>query len=150
MIEHLCPKCGFVWEDDGHAPTTDLKKAVADHLAGNVDSVFGAMLKIREPELRAKMERVQAACEPEDLVRFRRKKLLTQPIEVGAIYCWEPDAMVACEILKVTRIEHRENGDVFVWSMSPSYPREFNNDMSRCREAFVRSWLTLLPNGSVV
>lgn len=145
MAECLCPKCGYVWDHDGVPPTDEMKRAVRAHLDGEADSVVSAIMEGRRPELEAKQARVIGFCEPEDLARYRADDLLVSITE-GDIYAWEPGKLWAADLVQVLRIEHRDNGDIFVWTKSPGEQRELYNDFSRCQEAFVRTNLKHLPD----
>lgn len=145
MTECLCPKCGYVWDHDGVAPTAEMKAAVLSHLAGGAPSVLDALMKARHPQLEIKRARVQSFCDPADLERFRKTALL-KTIKKGEIYCWEPDSLWCADLVQVLRIEDRKNGDCFVWTTSPNDVREIFNDYSRCQEAFVKSTLKALPD----
>lgn len=148
MSECICPKCGYVWNFDGVPPSSLMKRAIADHIAGKADSVVSAAQVILNTSLRTRMLRIQQYCDLKDLQRFRSNVLMPKSkIFVGGIYCWEPDTWEfgAVNVVEVTKIEHRPNGDVFVWTKSPGEQQEFYNDFSRCQEAFVLSNLKLLP-----
>lgn len=147
MSECLCPRCGYIWDNTLPPPSAELKRAVESHLAGEADSVWGALFKQQEPQRRAKRIVVQGYCQPLDLKRYRHKQLLDSVhIYVGGIYCWEPDSLWS-EVLEVTKIKRVEGDpDPLVFTKLPS-GQEVYNDMSRCREALVMSNLRVLPNG---
>lgn len=74
-------------------------------------------------------------CLKEDLERFRKGKLLKGDIKVGQYFEWEPDKPNAAEACMVTKITNEK-----IFTIGNRFgDKEVGNDISRFREAAVRS-----------
>jgi hypothetical protein len=144
-MECLCPKCGFIWDNDGLPVTDEMKDAVRLHLEGKFDSVVGAL--VAGPRFQAKLLAAQAKCDQADLARFKREELYGGPIEEGMIFVWGPLNPFAAELVTICGKRVGEDG-AEIATRSAGDPRIFWNLEQLLRENLVTTPLKIFPGNA--
>lgn len=142
-MECLCPRCGFVWEHDGLPLTPEFKKAVRLYQNGKYDSVLSAL--VDQPEHQARLRKVQALCDPTDLLRAKDPRI-SHPdnLEIGRIYCWAPFNPFAFDVVQVTGFRTTEDGPE-IQTFGIRWPDKYWNLKQMVLENLVDSPLKILP-----
>jgi hypothetical protein len=139
MSECLCPKCGFVWDNQIGEPSDRLKRAVRKHLAGEADSVMGAMMS--SPERLAELELVQRNCDAGDLARFKAGEIYSGPIEPGMIFAWAPfNNFAACEVVVLKVDPTADDGKGMIRTRGLNFQLgDYWNELPFARQSIVKS-----------